>query len=61
MDDEKVKVGCNMINCRYNLYLVTNNYHCKLKYINIGIGYILDYPHGVKGMCLNYEVKGEIR
>ena len=54
-DNESVKVHCQIIECRYNLWNPKKIYNCNLKNIAIGIRTINDYPHGVEGMCQNME------
>jgi hypothetical protein len=56
MEDETVKVHCDIFDCRYNLWKKTNKSNCKLKYIEIGVRTVPDYEHAVEGCCTNMEI-----
>ena len=54
-DDKIVKVKCNIISCKNNLFYQTTEDNCGLKYITIGTVTTGDYDHCVPGVCLNKE------
>jgi hypothetical protein len=57
VEDETVKIDCRIWDCEFNLWQQTEKSHCKLKYINIGVRVISDYPHGIEGSCTNMKIR----
>jgi hypothetical protein len=57
MFDEITKVVCHLACCENNLKLLTDRFHCKLKYIVIGMKSGVIYPVEAGGGCLNYKEK----
>lgn len=57
MEDESVKIECDVVDCKHNLWQETEKTHCNLKHIKIGTRVIADHPHGIEGSCLNMKVE----
>ena len=57
--DGYVKVWCDIIECKNNLFTQNKGKFCNLKHITINVGSLEDYPHGVNGMCQQMEIVSE--